>query len=163
MDTHLLFLSHAVGTETVQEYVHALSTSLFIGKTRTSNITVFIHLFQQSTFYAEVIFYHICHFQFPFFRGRGLAPSPDSLLLVKSEHLGEPADSLASFEVERKSTARIDVVHDLGFLDKPDTNGVDQQRKLGFTRSSQRVAGERSLDFARDTAHFEVIARAERF
>ena len=69
MDTHLLFLSHAVGTETVQEYVHALGTSLFIGKTRTSNITVFIHLFQQSTFYAEVIFYHICHFQFPFSRG----------------------------------------------------------------------------------------------
>ena len=62
MDTHLLFLSHAVGTETVQEYVHALGTSLFIGKTRTSNITVFIHLFQQSALYAQVIFHHISHF-----------------------------------------------------------------------------------------------------
>ena len=77
MDTHLLFLSHAVGTETVQEYVHALGTSLFIGKTRTSNITVFIHLFQQSTFYAEVIFYHISHFSIPLFpRGEGLRPLP---------------------------------------------------------------------------------------
>ena len=162
MDTHLLFLSHAVGTETVQEYVHALGTSLFIGKTRTSNITVFIHLFQQSTFYAEIIFYHICHFQFPFSEGRGLAPSPDYLFLVKSEHLGEPVNSLASFEVERKSTARIDVIHNLGFLDKPHTNGIDQQRKLGFTRSSKRVAGERGFYLARDTAHFEVVARAER-
>ena len=69
MDTHLLFPSHAVGTEAMQEYVHALGTSLLIGEVRTGNVAVFIHLFQQSAFYAEVIFYHICHFQFPFFRG----------------------------------------------------------------------------------------------
>ena len=162
MDTHLLFLSHAVGTETVQEYVHALGTSLFIGKTRTSNITVFIYLFQQSTFYAEVIFYHICHFQFLFSVGRGLAPSPDYLLLVKSEPLGEPINPLAGFEVERETPASVHTAHNLAFLDEPYTDRVHEERKLGFTRSSKRIAGERSLDLARDTAHLEVIARAER-
>ena len=69
MDTHLLFLSHTVGTEAMQEYVHALGTSLLIGEVRAGGIAVFIHLFQQSAFYTGVIFYYICHFQFPFFRG----------------------------------------------------------------------------------------------
>ena len=162
MDTHLLFLSHTVGTETMQEYVHALGTSLLIGEIRAGDISVFIHLFQQSTFYAEVIFYHICHFQFPFSEGRGLAPSPDYLLLVKSEHLGEPVNTLASFEVERETPTSVHIAHNLGFLDEPHTDRVHEKCKLGFARSSQRVAGERGFDLARDTAHFEVVARAER-
>ena len=124
MDTHLLFLSHAFGTETVQEYVHALGTSLFIGKTRTSNITVFIHLFQQSTFYAEVIFYHICHFQFLFSEGRGLAPSPDSLLRFKAEPLRKPFDRLATRYVMREPAVFIDVAHNIGFFDGPDADRV---------------------------------------
>ena len=125
MDTHLLFLSHAVGTETVQEYVHALGTSLFIGKTRTSNITVFIHLFQQSTFYAEVIFYHISHFSIPLFSvGRGLAPSPDSLLHFKAEPLRKPFDRFSARHVVREPTVLIDVAHNIGFFDGPDSNRV---------------------------------------
>ena len=84
-------------------------------------------------------------------------------LITQSQPLGQPVDTLASSQVERKSAARIDVVHDLSFLDKPHANSVDQQRKLSFTRRCKRVAGERSLDLARDTAHFEVVAIAERF
>ena len=162
MNAHLRFLSHTVSTDAMQEYIHALGTSLLIGEIRAGDISVFIHLFQQSTFYAEVIFYHICHFQFPFSEGRGLAPSPDYLLLVKSEPLGEPINPLASFEVERETPTSVHIAHNLGFLDKPHTNGVDQQCKLGFTRSSQRVTGERGFDLARNTAHLEVIAGAER-
>ena len=125
MDTHLLFLSHAVGTETVQEYVHALGTSLFIGKTRTSNITVFIHLFQQGALYTQVIFHHISHFSIPLFsEGRGLAPSPDSLLHFKAEPLRKPFDRFTARHVMRKSTVFIDVVHNLGFFDSPDTDRV---------------------------------------
>ena len=101
-------------------------------------------------------------FQFLFPEGRGLSPSPACLFLVKSEHLGEPVNPLASFEVERETPASVHIAHNLGFLDKSYTNGVDQQRKLGFTRSSKCVAGERSLDLARNTAHLEVVARAER-
>ena len=102
------------------------------------------------------------HFNSPFSEGRGLAPSPDYLLLVKSEHLGEPVDSLASFEVERETPTSVYIAHDLGFLDEPHTDRIHEERKLSFARSSKRVAGERSLDFARDTAHLEIIARAER-
>ena len=102
------------------------------------------------------------HFNSSFPGGRGLAPSPDCLFLIKSEPLGEPVNSLASFEIERKTSASVHIAHDLGFLDEPHTDRVHEERKLGFTRSSKRIAGERSLDLARDTAHFEVIARAER-
>ena len=102
------------------------------------------------------------HFNSPFPVGRGLSPSPDCLLLVKSEHLGEPVNPLASLEVERETPASVHIAHNLGFLDKPHTDRVHEERKLGFTRSSKRVAGERSLDLARDTAHLEVIASAER-
>ena len=102
------------------------------------------------------------HFNSPFSEGRGLAPSPDCLFLVKSEHLGEPVNPLASFEVERETPASVHIAHDLGFLDKPHTDRVHEERKLGFARSSQRVAGERGFYLARDTAHFEVVARAER-
>ena len=113
MDTHLLFLSHAISTETMQEYVHALGTSLLIGEIRAGNIAIFIHLFQQSTFYAEVIFYHICHSQFPFFRGeRVLALSPIWLLRLESEPLSEPFDRLATGHVMRKSAILVYVAHD---------------------------------------------------
>ena len=102
------------------------------------------------------------HSNSPFSEGRGLAPSPDSLLLVKSEPLGEPVDPLASFEVERETPTSVHIAHNLGFFNEPDTDRVHEERKLGFARSSKRVAGERGFDFTRDTAHLEVIARAER-
>ena len=82
-------------------------------------------------------------------------------LITQSQPVSQPVDTLASSQVERESAARVHVVHDLGFLDKPHTNGVDQQRKLSFTRRCKRVAGERGLDLARDTAHLEVVAVAE--
>lgn len=82
-------------------------------------------------------------------------------LITQSQPVSQPVNTLASSQVERKSAARVHVAHDLGFLEKPHANGVDQQRKLGFARRCKRIAGERSLDFARDTAHFEVVAVAE--
>ena len=102
------------------------------------------------------------HFNSPFSVGRGLAPSPDCLFFIKSEPLGEPVNPLASFKIERETPASVHTAHNFGFLDKPHTDRVYEERELGFTRSSQRVTGERGFDFARDTAHLEVVARAER-
>ena len=57
-----LTLSYTVGAEAMQEHSHPLGASLLVSKARTGDIAVFIHLFQQSALYAQVIFHHISHF-----------------------------------------------------------------------------------------------------
>lgn len=117
IDTHLLFLFHAIGTETMQEYVHALGTSLLIGETRAGDIAIFVHLFQQGTFYAQVIFLHISHFILPFsFWWSGLFARSVPLLHLNTEPLSQPLYRGAAGLVMRESTVFVDVAHNIGFF-----------------------------------------------